>query len=505
MKARLVALVLATCLVVAVPAAADFVTPGNGSRLSLDHLVAQSIGGVTGSDGDYVFHTSVIVSVSDTLDILPGTQILFDDTTGVDQLDINGCLLALGTEAEPILFTSAGATPGDWYGIQFHNTGAGSGFRLHHATVEYADSAIDVFGASPEVENCLIRYSSEKAVDISDGGGVFRNCVVRDNQRATFSITLSSTSLIEGCLIENNNLQNSSPLPFFNIGVQGVNSPTIRNNHIIGGSEMSGGIGVRYDSAALIEGNTIEGCGYGVLCLSDGANPTIRGNTIMDNNIHPDTVLWGFGIACNGLNSPTIAANRISGHWYGVALINGATPSVGNIENGNLDDDGENEFLGNGLDGQMFELYNNTSGPIMAQNNWWGTADAQEVEDRIYHSVDELGLGTVTYTPFLMAPVSAVQEGVPGILVGGAVWPNPFNPQVNLRFGLGHDSRLRVGIYDVAGRLVRRLVDEQRRAGEQALLWNGRDGGGRAQSSGVYFYRIEAGGERLTGKLVLAK
>ena len=72
--------------------------------------------------------------------------------------------------------------------------------------------------------------------------------------------------------------------PYFNIGLQGVNSPTIRRNTILGsGHEMSGGIAIWNASSAVIEENLIDGCGYGILCFQTGASPTIRGNTIADD------------------------------------------------------------------------------------------------------------------------------------------------------------------------------------------------------------------------------
>jgi flagellar hook assembly protein FlgD len=64
---------------------------------------------------------------------------------------------------------------------------------------------------------------------------------------------------------------------------------------------------------------------------------------------------------------------------------------------------------------------------------------------------------------------------------------------------------VRLTIFDASGRRIRALVDEDQAAGSRATVWNGRDDSGNAASSGVYFYVLDAGKERLTRKLVLLK
>ena len=83
--------------------------------------------------------------------------------------------------------------------------------------------------------------------------------------------------------------------------------------------------------------------------------------------------------------------------------------------------------------------------------------------------------------------------------------PNPFNPQTTIRYELPAPAFVRLTIVDVAGRRVRTLVDGQEPAGSRETIWNGRNDGGSAVSSGVYFYVLDAGKQRLTRKLVLLK
>jgi hypothetical protein len=90
-------------------------------------------------------------------------------------------------------------------------------------------------------------------------------------------------------------------------------------------------------------------------------------------------------------------------------------------------------------------------------------------------------------------------------LLGNA--PNPFNPSTTISFaiptGAAREHSLRV--YDTRGRLVRNLSSGPAAAGNHTVVWNGTDDAGRGVGSGVYFYRLEHGGEGLTGKMVLLK
>jgi hypothetical protein len=83
--------------------------------------------------------------------------------------------------------------------------------------------------------------------------------------------------------------------------------------------------------------------------------------------------------------------------------------------------------------------------------------------------------------------------------------PNPFNPQTTIGYDLPSSAYVRLMIFDVSGHLVRTLVDEQQTPGSRNVVWTGRDDAGNAVSSGVYFYVLDAGKNRLTRKLVLLK
>jgi aminopeptidase N len=88
-------------------------------------------------------------------------------------------------------------------------------------------------------------------------------------------------------------------------------------------------------------------------------------------------------------------------------------------------------------------------------------------------------------------------------------YPNPFNPRTTIRFTLpgpgGRDEPvpLTLRVYDSRGRVVRTLIDGERPAGEQSVVWDGRNDGGEKVGSGVFFYRINTPGHSDTRKMIL--
>jgi hypothetical protein len=83
--------------------------------------------------------------------------------------------------------------------------------------------------------------------------------------------------------------------------------------------------------------------------------------------------------------------------------------------------------------------------------------------------------------------------------------PNPARGRAHIRFGLPTAGPARLAIYDVAGRLVRCLVDGPVPAGNQELEWDGKDDQGGSVAPGVYYLRLEAGAESLLQKMVMVR
>jgi len=103
-------------------------------------------------------------------------------------------------------------------------------------------------------------------------------------------------------------------------------------------------------------------------------------------------------------------------------------------------------------------------------------------------------------------PPIAPGDGVTAVdAVSLDTYPNPFNPTVQIVYGVPNPSRVLVQIWSVSGRLVRTVEDVQRPMGIYASEWDGKDDAGRGVSSGVYICKLSVGKDVLLKKLTLLK
>ena len=84
-------------------------------------------------------------------------------------------------------------------------------------------------------------------------------------------------------------------------------------------------------------------------------------------------------------------------------------------------------------------------------------------------------------------------------------YPNPFNPTTTIRFDIPRQGRVSIQVFSLLGQRMRVLIDEEKEAGRYAVVWDGRDDGGRLVPSGVYFYRMAGEDFLRSRKLVLLK
>jgi hypothetical protein len=84
-------------------------------------------------------------------------------------------------------------------------------------------------------------------------------------------------------------------------------------------------------------------------------------------------------------------------------------------------------------------------------------------------------------------------------------YPNPFNPTTIIKYSLPKEVDVTLKLFNMRGQEVITLVSKKQLAGNYAVEWNGRDNNGIAVSTGIYFYRIQAGKFTKTNKMLLVK
>jgi hypothetical protein len=140
------------------------------------------------------------------------------------------------------------------------------------------------------------------------------------------------------------------------------------------------------------------------------------------------------------------------------------------------------------------------------------TFDAFVDVGSVFTNGEKLLLSTVEaglwHMPWQCPTVVADVEDLP-VMAGtrlGQAYPNPFNPLTTISYRLEQAGLVDLAVYDLAGRLVRRLVDgEHRHPGLHLIQWNGQDEGGRSVASGVYLYRMRAGQVEETRQMTLVR
>jgi hypothetical protein len=131
-------------------------------------------------------------------------------------------------------------------------------------------------------------------------------------------------------------------------------------------------------------------------------------------------------------------------------------------------------------------------------------------DGQYYYVVTALDIHDNESDPSNQAAVGATATGVGdtpqlSTLQVRANYPNPFGTSTELRVGLPRDAEVSVEVYDVAGRRVALVPAGSRAAGWSTVAFDGRDTSGALLPSGVYFYRVRAGAETVTRKMVIQR
>jgi hypothetical protein len=145
---------------------------------------------------------------------------------------------------------------------------------------------------------------------------------------------------------------------------------------------------------------------------------------------------------------------------------------------------------------------NSTASVVLSGYSYHYIRDDRPVKmlDRVEHLRKVLAfLGNTTDPPI-------------GVDPGGYVYslsqnrPNPFNPTTTIEYTVKEQGKVNLRIYNVAGQLIRTLVDDVKSPGVlYSATWDGKNGQGQTVASGVYFYKLVAGDFVQTKKMILLK
>ena len=442
----------------------DAQNPGQAGLLGAGYLHAYrtlTLWGTVARDttlaGEVWMAGDVVVEPGVTLTLAAGTHILVapDDISpsGLGRNDPARCELIIrgdvrvdGTGAEPVVFESWATEPeaGDWTGITALS-GAG-GVDATHLTLKHADTGLHVTGTACDVDH-----------------GTFESCITGayvQNAACNFSATTAShggtgfhfAAGTADCTITAGSQADQNTLD----GILCNSAMTI-------GPDVSVADNGRH-------GINLDGAGVGGLVT----HVSLTGQAA------------GYGIYCSN-SSPQITYCYIAENLINVALRNGAKPILGNAATGVA---GYNSILDPGQYHVGNFVRNFT---LMAENCHWGDCgEGYLPELHIY--------GLVDLNPwFCSSPLSRSSADAP--VVAESSWvaeahPNPLNPSTRLEFYVPDDrAPVSVRIFDINGRLVATLIDGVVPGGRQAATWQGTDDSGQRVASGLYFARVQIGGE----------
>ena len=143
------------------------------------------------------------------------------------------------------------------------------------------------------------------------------------------------------------------------------------------------------------------------------------------------------------------------------------------------------------------------------------TTDFYDSEYRIYvEAFDQSGNSTIdSMDVYFNNGISSVDDkNIPSEFSLSQNYPNPFNPVTTIKYAIPNvtlsgveESRVILKVYDILGKEIATLVNEEQRAGNYEVEFNIAQDSRPALTSGVYFYRLQAGNFIETKKMLLLK
>ncbi|MCM1503587.1 MAG: right-handed parallel beta-helix repeat-containing protein [Muribaculum sp.] len=393
----------------AVNAYAEYKTLGDGTTYTLNSLSQLEGTGVVKDGLVYTMTEDITVLAGDKFDIEGGSTVKME--SGIT-LRIEGVANFIAPDDARVVVTRSDeeATP---KGVYVLTDLEGSGFR----NIDFEYAALRSFGTVGfNVENCTFRYANGKlnssgALSLGKGGAKFevKNCTFEYNVVPAIggAANMGNGALIQNCVFRSNNTENRNK-PQVNISVGGDDDVIIKDCQFYGGGDALdkvGGISIANSLGSINGANNayVENCyiadnRYGITG-NGGVNLYVRNNQIVNNNHETNPANGGSGISMYKNSSLVASGNLIENSLWGITLINCKAANLGEI--GNEDSPGNNVFRNNGNNGVQYDLYNNSTLTVYAQNNIWSVSEqtAELIETVIFHKTDDSKLGEVIFMP----------------------------------------------------------------------------------------------------------
>ncbi len=340
-----------------------------------------------------------------TLTIEPGVSVELDE--GVSMF-VQGALVARGSAESPIVFTRAGDADGEgsWGSIVFEQGGEDtayeqvhgwlSGSVLEHCELRHGSQAVQIDGVSPLVQSCSFEDNSFEPEGSSSEGG------------AAISVTGGSRARIQ----HNDFVDNLVGGWGYGGAIKVVEAdPIIHGNSFEGNVSVYGGAICTMNSQSPIvgnhfEGNEVDGEGGAVSLYSTAG--AFLDNTVIGNESIFDGGVVHVCVDCKPHAAPWVADNVITDNLavaigaggFGAAWVRGF--SWNDIHDNYRSDEPTDMAWTNEWTDDYPAWVHSPSIP----HNWWGTTDADAIEETIVDGLDEDEHGVVDWEPAAEAPVA---------------------------------------------------------------------------------------------------
>ena len=469
--------------------AQDYTTPNNGLTYSLDDIAVLSPTTITVSGGSYTLLGNLTISENDEL-LIDSNLTLF-----VDAAKLIKVFGAFTVNANAVAISALDQTA-PYEGFRFEEF---SEIDIKNTTISFG-GGLRVLTESFSIDNSTLinnvsGSTSSAVIQLSRGMPQITNNTFKFNKNPAIGSAANSSvsGYIFNNMMEGNNTSNANR-PQINMGTTMASEPLrIIQNTIIGDATLIkvGGISVSNfvggSINTIIEDNIIQGNRYGIAILGPVNSALIKNNLIEDNNTPNDPNQGGSGInllSASAVNEVVVTGNTFRRNLWGITLQDQAIINLGD----DIDNPGLNVFSENGNNGEIFALYNNTASPVSAKHNCWIEGEEstmEDVEDVIFHQVDDASLGLVTFDPF--------ECGVAGIndafAANFSFYPNPVKNEINFNNIFSFNK---VEIYGIQGNLIvsKTIVD-----GYNILPIN--------LSAGMYFVNFSNDRNTVTKKMIV--